>query len=174
MASGTERWHSTSAIRDARVPRMQHGCRGAHCPSAPCLHGAACTHRSQRHVRTAYSGRYQNAAGLHTATGSVPYWLQALCVSHLCSHRKECWECGSHAADRRQSSPRGPHHTCGAVCRIAGANQRRTECRMASGTEQWHSTINPRCSCRECSTAAEVPIAQAHHAARNAGNSLKK
>ena len=69
-----------------------------------------------------------------------PYWLKAPCVSHLCSHRKECRECGSHDADRRQSSPGGPHHTCGAACRIAGANQRRPECRMASRTRQWHST----------------------------------
>ena len=49
-ASGTEQWHSTSAIRDAPVPRMQHGCRGVHCPSAPCLHDAECTHRLQRQV----------------------------------------------------------------------------------------------------------------------------
>ena len=87
-----------------------------------------------RHARTARSGREQNAAGLRPATGSAPYWMPALCVSHLCLHRKECRECGSHDAERRQRSPRGPHHTSGATRWMAGANQRRPECRMASST----------------------------------------
>ena len=90
-----------------------------------------------RNVRTAYSGRYQNAAGLHPATGSAPLWLQALCVSHLCSYRKGCWECGSHAADRRQSFFFFLVVTRGTLMRVETPGSKHTSLQARSEHPRW-------------------------------------